>query len=386
MKTDLAWRNLLYARGRTLAATAGVALVATLVFMQIGFFRALERSATLIYQALEFDLCLRSPDYLRLSDPGSFPYQRLYQARSAAGVRSAAALWVGLRLWRSPQDGQKRPILVMGIEPQRSVFRHPDLARSVSRLQLPQQVLLDRLTRSEYGPVNGRSFTEQDVGLAGRYEISGKPIEVVGLYELGAGFSANGSVVVSAGGFERLSERVGRGTVQLGLLQVEAGYAPEQVARQLRSSLPPDVVVLTRQQVLDDERDLWVRRTSYGLVFQLGIAVAVSVGAAVVYQILSGDIAALLPEYATMMAMGYTYKQLVVVILRQGAWLALFGYLPATAVSYGLYELTRYGAQVPMRFAVQDATLVALLTLTMCLISAGFASLRLYRADPASLY
>ncbi len=387
MKTDLALRNLLHARARTLAAICGIAFVVVLVFMQWGFFRALERSATMIYDALDFDLCLRSADYLRLSDPGRIPYRRLYEALSVPGIASARPLWVGLRLWRSPQDGQKRPILVMGVDPEQQIFRDPEIAGQVrQRLRLAHHALIDQHTRSEFGPVDGRRFGQADLRIVDRYEVSGKSIELVGIFRLGAGFTANGSMIVSSRGFERLSGVPTQSSIQLGLLRLHSGASAETVQQQLAAILPPDVVVLQRNEVLQEERDLWVRRTSYGLVFQLGIVVALSVGTAVVYQILSGDITALLPEYATLIAMGYTHSRLLHIVIRQGVWLALFGYVPGILLTFVLYELTRQGAQVPMRLEFVDAAFVATLTFGMCITSAGTAALRLYQADPASLY
>src|SRR5947209_739500 len=57
-RTPLAWRNLLHERPRTLVAVAGVAFAVTLIFVQRGFFVAVRRTATLVYDHLDFDLAL----------------------------------------------------------------------------------------------------------------------------------------------------------------------------------------------------------------------------------------------------------------------------------------------------------------------------------------
>jgi putative ABC transport system permease protein len=387
MKTDLAWRNLMHARGRTLAATAGVAFAAVLIFMQIGFYRALETSATLVFDALEFDLCLHSPDYLRLANPGTFPRQRLYQARSLGEIIGVQPLRVGLRYWRNPDTGEKHPLLVLGVARDGITFRDPKIQQLIAdRLRLPHHVLIDQMTRPEFGPRNGKKFGDADIGIPHRYEVAGQEVEITGYYQLGAGFLANGSIIVAEESFLQMSPGFPSDQIELGLLSVRKGVNLDQVRDMLASILPPDVIVLTRQEILDRERDFWVRQTSYGLVFQAGIAIALFVGATIVYQILSSDVNAYLAEYATLMAIGYSSAQLAVIVVRQGCWLAVFGYVPGIILSAILYRVTQTGAQVPMELSISDAAKVLALLVAVCIGSGLGAAVRLRRADPASLY
>ena len=62
-------------------------------------------TATLIYNALDFDIAIRSKEYLHLSDPRSFPKSRLYQAASLSGVRRVDPFYIELSQWRNPQNG-----------------------------------------------------------------------------------------------------------------------------------------------------------------------------------------------------------------------------------------------------------------------------------------
>ena len=102
MRTPLAWHNLTYNKVRTAVAAAGVAFAVVLVFMQLGFLGSVETTVTRFFDALNFDLLLRSPKYLHLSDTRVFPRLRLYQAAEVAGVQSATPVEIGLAQWRSP--------------------------------------------------------------------------------------------------------------------------------------------------------------------------------------------------------------------------------------------------------------------------------------------
>jgi putative ABC transport system permease protein len=96
MKLPLAWLNLLHERARTAVAIAGVAFAVVLILMQLGFFGSVQQTATRIYDQLEFDLLLTSPQYLHLSVPGKFPRTRLYQAASTEGVASRPSSWTSV--------------------------------------------------------------------------------------------------------------------------------------------------------------------------------------------------------------------------------------------------------------------------------------------------
>src|SRR5436190_20539424 len=168
MKTFLAWRNLVHNRMRTLVAVAGVTFAVVLIFMQLGFFGAVETSATVVYSALDFDLCIRSKDYLHFADSRSFPSSRLKQAQGVAGVKSASPFYVGIRLWRNPQPkkGEEYGVMVMGCRREDPVFLREDIQTGVrERLVQDNMVLIDRLTRKEFGPKNGHRFGDEDIGV-----------------------------------------------------------------------------------------------------------------------------------------------------------------------------------------------------------------------------
>src|SRR5262245_23202139 len=113
MKTPLALYNLWHQPVRSTVAIVGVTFAAVLMFMQLGFLEAVKASATVIYDVLDFDICIQSRDYDYFSDPRSFSRPRLALARSVPGVTAAVPLWVGMFAWRNPRSGEPRAILVL---------------------------------------------------------------------------------------------------------------------------------------------------------------------------------------------------------------------------------------------------------------------------------
>ena len=76
MKTPLACLNLLHGKTRTLVAIAGVSFSVLLIFMQLGFLGSVRQTATAIYDALEFDIMIRSPGYRRHLVGGPFAHRQ----------------------------------------------------------------------------------------------------------------------------------------------------------------------------------------------------------------------------------------------------------------------------------------------------------------------
>ena len=110
------------------------------------------------------------------------------------------------------------------------------------------------------------------------------------------------------------------------------------------------------------------------------------VGCVVVYQILYSDVTDHLPEYATLLAMGYRLKSLFFVVAREGFLLALFGYLPAYFSGQILYSIVRNSTKLPIVMDANKTILIFILILIMCMGSAGIAMRKLVDADPAEIF
>jgi putative ABC transport system permease protein len=385
MKTPLAWYNLVHNKVKTSVAIAGVVFAIVLMFMQLGFLEAVKASATLIYDVLDFDICIRSKDYLHLAQSRSFPRTRLAQAAGVEGVERAMPFTVANNNWRNKKTGENRAILCFGIFTQDPVFRDTSLQQQArDRLNRHDELLIDTRSRQEFGPKNGKQFGPQDEGT--QADINDHPVRIVGIYTLGAGLSAGGTAIMTDSGVRRTNPVIVPGQISLGLIKIQANQNPSQVVQRLRQVLYDDVDVQTRQEVIENELTYWVYETNYGLIFQTGVVLALIVGTAIVYQVLSSDVASMLPEYATLKAIGYSNPYLAGVVLHQAMILAVLGYAIGYLISQQLYLITAAGAQIPMRMTWQNGVLVFVLSLIMC-VGSGLGALRAaFRADPAELF
>jgi putative ABC transport system permease protein len=193
-------------------------------------------------------------------------------------------------------------------------------------------------------------------------------------------------MIVSRETFRSIIPGSSKGSIELGLIRLSAGSDPILVSKRLKKQLPNDVTIFTKKQFIEFEKNYWRSSTAIGFIFSLGAAMGFVVGCVIVYQILYGDVSDHLPEYATLMAMGYKLKDLLAVVAREGLLLALIGYLPAYAAGECLYALIRSSTKLPVAMEFDRALLVFSMILVMCLGSALLAMRKLADADPAEIF
>jgi putative ABC transport system permease protein len=129
---------------------------------------------------------------------------------------------------------------------------------------------------------------------------------------------------------------------------------------------------------------LW--QTPIGLIFQLGVALSLLVGAAIVYMVLATDVTDRLPEYATLLAIGYSYRYLCTVVLTQAVALGMCGFFVSWGVSEILYRVTESASGIPISMNPARVLGVGLLGMIVCLVSGTLALRKLWKAEPANLF
>ncbi|MEM6519092.1 MAG: ABC transporter permease DevC [Cyanobacteria bacterium P01_C01_bin.70] len=377
-RTPLALLNLLHERTRLMVAIAGVAFAVMLIFMNLGFQGALLSTSVTFYEQLNGDIYLTSPQSLEISTTKAFPRARLYQVAGIAGVDRVMPLYLEYLLWRNPETRISRAMFVFGINPQDPVFAMPELQTAATReiLERPNTVLIDRLSREEFGP--------QTIGI--ETEADRRRVTIGGQYTLGGGFAADGTLIMGDQNFVRFFYPRPFNQINLGLIQTAPGADVAAIAATLRQTLPADVRVLTRREIIQNDLQYWLQSTAIGFIFTLGVIVSFIVGTVIVYQILYTDIRDHIKEYATLKAMGYSGRFLFGVVLQEAVILAVAGYVPGFVVALGLYRLTQAATNLPMVMSPSRLILVFVLTVVMCGVSGLISVRRAVTADPAEVF
>ena len=381
-RTPLAWRQAIHQPMRLAAAIAGVSFANVLVFFQMGLSGGLYDSQKRPIQQLNGELVMVSGRYLYLGEQLSFPRARLTQALGVQGVRNVAPLYLGLGEWLNQNTHQQKQALLFGIAPENPALRIPVLQSQPQLLQRGDGLLFDTRSKANAGPVT--AMVEHN----GYYdtELQGVRTRVVGLFTMGLTFAADINLITSATNFKTIFPNQSVDDIQMGVIQLDPGVDPQRVKATLESFLDPSIKVYTIAELSAVEVNYWRRNTSFGVIFGLGVLVGLVVGGIIVFQILYSDVSDHLPEYATLMAMGYRLPSLLGVVAREGLLLAVLGYVPAYIAGQGLYALVRSGTRLPVVMDPQRALLVFSMILVMCMASAGLAMRRLADADPAEIF
>jgi len=378
----LAWLLLTRQPVRLAVALAGISFAGILMFMQLGFRDGLFDASVTIHKEFDADLVLISPRTISSVSMSGFPRRRLVQSLADSEVAGITPVNWNLMIWRNPENRSTRSILAIGFEPNDPLFLDPELKIKAQALTQQGRVLFDEQSREEFGPV-GEWFRE---GRTVETEVDGKRVRVAGLVGLGPSFGADGNLITSRETFLRLRPGTPPGSIEVGLIRVTPGADPVAVQARLQALLPQDVSVLTKREFEEAEKDYWRSSTAIGFIFTLGAGMGFVVGCVIVYQILYSDVSDHLPEYATLMAMGYPLSSLLGVVAREGLLLAMLGYLPAYGVGQGLYALVRAATKLPVEMNTTRAVVVFSLILVMCMGSATMAMRRLADADPAEIF
>lgn len=378
----LGWLQLKHKPLRLLVALSGIAFAVLLIMMQLGFRSALFESAVRFHERLDYDIALFSPDSVFIVRPQPFSIRRLYQTLGFAEVEEVTPVYIFPSVWKNPWNNQRRSINTIGFHPDDALLAIDGFEDNRILLRQQDVILFDSGSRPEFGPV-ADSFNS---GQAVVTELNDREVKVVGVFEMGTSFGIDGTVITSDDNWLRLFPDRSRNEIQLGLIRLHDGSDSTRIRNELAEYLPDDVLVLTKQQFVQREKDYWNGATPIGYIFAFGAIMGFVVGAIIVYQILFADVSEHINEYATLRAMGYKNRFVSGIVLQQAAILAVLGYVPGVAIVYWLYGKAAAATSLPLYITQERAITVFLMTLSMCAISGLLAVRKVRRLDPAEVF
>jgi putative ABC transport system permease protein len=378
----LGWLQLKHKPLRLLVALSGISFAVLLIMMQLGFRSALFESAVRFHERFDYDIALFSPDSVFIVRPQPFSIRRLYQTLGFDAVEEVTPVYIFPSVWKNPWNNMRRSINTIGFNPDDPLLISEEFDQARELLRQQDVVLFDSGSRPEFGPVEEKFQAGEPVVT----EINDREIEVVGLFEMGTSFGIDGTVITSDDNWLRLFPDRQRNEIQLGLIRLHPGSDANRVRDAMAEYLPDDVLVLTKQQFVQREKDYWNSATPIGYIFAFGAIMGFVVGAIIVYQILFADVSEHLNEYATLRAIGYRNRFVSGIVLQEAVILAVLGYLPGLAIVYWLYGKAAAATNLPLYITQERAVTVFLMTLAMCAISGLMAVRKVRRLDPADVF
>ncbi len=378
----LSWLQLRKERTKLLVAIAGISFADVLMFLQMGFQGALFSSAVEFHHSLNGEIVMVSSRSRALISLDRFTERRLYQVVGITGVASVSPIYLDAIQWRNPYNKETWNIYAIGINPEHQVLNIPGVAANRQQLREPDTALFNMGSRQEFGPIAQRFEAGEPVIT----EINKRQVQIRGLFNLSPTFGINAYLVTSDVNFLRMAPSRQGGLIDVGVIKLKPGVDVQAVLTQMRSQLPDDVKVMTRDDYAKAEVSFWKASTPVGYTFDLGVVIAFIVGAVIVYQILYSDVTEHLPEYATLKAMGFRDRYLLIVVFQESLILAALAFIPGVAIALGIYRITNIATMLPMAMDLGRVTFVFVLTAIMSSSSAAIAVRKLQTADPADIF
>ena len=390
-RTPIALLQLQYQKTQTLAAILGIAFTTILIFMQIGFRVTYLDSLTELPNSLQGEVFLMSPSSISILWPIPFSQRRLDRVRALEEVESTTPLYIGLTLWRSPRNPAifLRQILVLGIPLRPGTIDLPGVDANLDKLKQADRFLLDEKSRSDFDPYilavrqTGKALVEtrQLSFTSGAL----RQIQVVGLFQLGANTTFNAATITSISNFQQLFGRR-KGSIGAGLVKLKPGTNVDQVVQKIRTLLPNDVEVLSKQELLDKEREFYEFGTPIGVIFRFSLLASLLVGTVILYQILYIKISKYIKQYATLKAIGFSQFFVIKIVMQEAFILAFLGYIPGLILSVFMYDYLRETTRLGFVMKWEICIAVLLAISAICFISAGLAVEKLREANPADIF
>jgi putative ABC transport system permease protein len=378
------WKHVTHDKRRFILSLVGVMFAAILMFMQLGFLNATFDSQTELIRRLNADLIMTNRSKYRLGIQEPFARRRLEQARAFNGVTAALPVYIersDSSLWKNPLTHESWRIRVIGIRPNDAPLLISELMPFGAKLNERDTALIDTRSKRHFGP--------RQTGV--RSELAAQRIHVVGTFELGTDFDADGTIIVSERNFlrffpEQQTSDPQLGRVELGLIQVAPGVSLETARKVIEQSLPDDVRIWTKSELMDQEIRYWRTSTPIGFIFSLGLAVGFVVGVVICSQILYTSVTDQMPLFGMLKAIGYTNRDVIQIVMGEALMVSLLGFLPSIAVASVLYDFLASIIGFAMYLTLPRILLVMGLTIGMSLAAAALAIRKAITADPAEVF
>ena len=366
-------------------AVTGIGFAALLMYMQLGFQSGLLKSATKFYNALETDLVLISPATVNSGSYQQFPQSQLAQALGIDGIRETIPLYIA-NINAQQLDGIKPTSLRMiGYDPISGFLMfQPSMIRATNSRRLVS-FCSTRLIKNQNRPRRPDVQVRRAIGHD--FVRLRKTFRIKGLFSLGSTFVADSNLIGSdATALQLASRQINLGEISLGLIRVDNPSDIPRVQNDLRALYGDEIQVLTKPQLIKQERNYWNNVSSFGVIFGFGTIMGLLVGGVVVYQVLYTDVSDHLKEYATLKAMGFSSQFILVVVIQEAILLGVSAFIPATLVSAALYAGLSAVSGIELQMSADKSLLVGALTISTCAIASAIAIRKLSDADPASVF
>lgn len=216
-------------------------------------------------------------------------------------------------------------------------------------------------------------------------EVNGRRIHIVGLIEGLRGLGGV-NVVTSIETARTLDNALGATDDVTYFLYTVTKFGPAEAIRE-RLNNPagiPRFHVWSAPELAGMSIRYWLLESGAGIAFIFATIIAMLVGALVTSQTLMAAVAGSIPQYATLRALGVSFRGLRAIVIEQAAWVGVLGLVVGAVFSTAAALIARIYS-VPFELRTSIVLAASTVVLTVAFAAGLFALRRLQHADPATL-
>lgn len=385
-RLPLALKQLTDAPVKTAAAAAGICFSTVLVFFQLGLLNAIYQSQSRPYSLLDGEIVLVSDRFSRLSQSPEIALSDIMRAQGVEGVAHISPLSIQLGILLILPQGFTTNAQIYSIDPSNSALSIEKTKLNISSLTLYERASIDNMSRPSYvSNVQKKLRSNRDY----RTNLGDKRLIINSISSIGSTFAADLSLVMSQDNLIHYFPGRNYSKINLGIVKLKPGYSIQKVLDTLNSKLYPvgyNIMAMSIPEISDKEMKFWRENTSLTFIFGIGVIVGFVVSGIILYQILYSDVISHLPEYATLLALGYPNIYVIKVVFVQAFLLTAISFPFSFAISLGLYGLMASATNLVIYMTLERGVSVLFLSLLTSSFSCYLATNQLRKVDPSSLY
>ncbi len=374
MLLKIACRMLLHKKARLAFTLLGLGTLFLLSTSQVGLLIGWINTITAVMAHSQVDIWLMAENTVSWDYGTSIPQHRIYQARNVKGVAWTEGMHVGWSLWQKP-DGKRLNIQVVGLD-QNSIGGPWSMRQGeVDSVHVGDSVIVDELFLDTLGVKQ----------LGDEFELMNhKRAMVRGICREVRTFTASPIVFTSIPTATKHSRAFHPGETTYVLVKCRPGEDPKQVAQALRAEVP-GVEVLTTQEFMTRSAVYWLVETGMGLIVLITATLGVVVGAVVAAQTLFNTTQDNLSNYATLLALGFSRRQILAGVMLQSLALSGGGVILGSA---GFWVSSLLSRQTASPLEMTPAVFLGLIAVSVsCSLLGSFVSVKtILGLDPSLVF
>ena len=364
---------LLHRKRQVLLTTLGVSAAFFLAMAQFGLLVGWIHTNTALINHAGVDLWLIAEKTPAWDYGTAIPRQAIYQARSTPGVSWAEGLFMAWNTWQRP-DGRRVNVELVGLDKSNVGGPWEMSQGGIDCVHNAKTVVVDELFLNQLGAW----------GLGENFEMYGERATLGGICRGVRTFTASPHVFTSVEQAILYDKRYRDDEITYVMARCAPGITAAEVQAEMRRRIP-HVEVLTSHEFAVRSAKYWMLETGIGITVVITALLGLAVGAVITSQAIYSTTQEYLPNYATLLALGFSQKTLAGIVMAQSAVIGMGGLLVGSLMFLGA---SMASSKTPIPMEMTSALYIALmLTLLLVCVAASFVSVRvIFKLDPIAVF